>query len=106
MPTTNGTKEAARETNVVSWEVDGTRYDVDLYDIDGVEWRDINRVTGLIQTAAMHQALLVKEFNCIAAFLWIWRRRTDPDLTYEDVLKSLSYRSFTQKEDEASSPPG
>lgn len=93
------------DTNVVSWVVNGVRYDVDLHDIDGLEWRDINRVTGLIQTAAMHQALIVKEFNCIGAFVWIWRRRSEPSVSYEDVLKTLSYRTVERAEDEATSPP-
>ena len=96
----------AGDTSIVSWTVNGTRYDIDLHDIDGVEWRDINRVTGLIQTAAMHQALVVKEFNCIGAFLWIWRRRTEPELTYEDVLKGLKYRTFEKNDVGATSPPG
>jgi hypothetical protein len=95
----------AGDTNIVSWTVDGTRYDVDLADIDGIEWRDITRTTGLLQTATLTQALIAKEFDCIAAFLWIWRRRTDPDLTYEAVLRSLKYRTFEKNEDEATSPP-
>ena len=95
----------AEATSIVSWTVNGKRYDIDLHDIDGVEWRDINRVTGLIQTAAMHQALVVKEFNCIAAFLWIWRRRSEPDLTYDEVLKGLKYRTFERNEDEPVDPP-
>lgn len=95
----------ADNTNIVSWEVDGKRYDVDLNDIDGVEWRDITRAVGMLQTQVLQQALLAKEFDCIGAFLWIWRRRSDPDLKYEDVLKGLSYRTFTAKEDEPSDPP-
>ena len=93
------------DTNIVSWEVDGIRYDVDLNDIDGVEWRDITRAVGMLQTQVLQQALLAKEFDCIGALLWIWRRRGEPDLTYEDVLRGLSYRTFTKKEDEPTSPP-
>lgn len=96
----------ADDTNIVSWEVDGKRYDVDLNDIDGVEWRDITRTTGLIQTGVLTQALIAKEFDCIGALLWIWRRRSEPDLTYEQVLRGLSYRTAVRKEDEPTNPPG
>jgi hypothetical protein len=95
----------ADDTNIVSWKVSGTRYDVDLHDIDGVEWRDIGRVTGLTQPAAMRQALVLKEFDCIGAFIWVWRRRAEPDLKYEDVLRSLTYRTFEPLEDEPTDPP-
>lgn len=92
-------------TNVVSWEVSGTRYDIDLHDIDGLEWRDITRATGMTQGGVMRQALIVKEFDAIGALIWIWRRRSEPDLTFEDTLKTLSYRTFTDGEGEPTSPP-
>lgn len=95
----------AGDTNIVSWTVDGTRYDVDLADIDGVEWRDITRAVGMLQSQVLQQALLAKEFDCIGALLWIWRRRTEPELTYETVLKGLRYRTFERNEDEATNPP-
>lgn len=82
------------ETNVVSWVVDGKRYDVDLYDIDGIEWRDAGRETRLTQRQIMYQALVVKDFDAIGALLWIMRRRTEPDLAYEDVLRGLTYLSL------------
>ena len=95
----------AGDTNVVSWEVDGKRYDVDLNDIDGVEWRDITRAVGMLQLQVLNQALIAKEFDCIGAFIWVWRRRSEPDLTYEDTLRTLSYSSFVQKEDGPTNPP-
>lgn len=96
----------ADDTNIVSWEVSGTRYDVDLYDIDGLEWRDITRATGMTQAGVMRQALIAKEFDAIGALIWIWRRRTEPDLTFEATLKTLSYRTFTDAQDEEpTSPP-
>lgn len=82
---------ADKDTNVVSWVVDGKRYDVDLYDIDGVEWRDAGRETRLTQRQIMYQALVVKDFDAIGALLWIVRRRQEPELGYEDVLRGLTY---------------
>jgi hypothetical protein len=94
-----------RNDNTVSWVVDGTQYDVDLHDIDGVEWRDITRATGLLQTAVMRQALIAKEFDAIGALIWIVRRRAEAGLTYETVLRTLSYRSFSETKEEPTSPP-
>lgn len=82
------------DTNIVSWQVDGKRYDVDLYDVDGVEWRDACRETRLTQRQIMYQALVVKDFDAIAALLWIVRRRTEPSLSYDDVLRGLTYLSL------------
>lgn len=93
------------DTNIVSWAVDGVRYDVDLYDIDGLEWRDITRATGLLQSTVMSQALIAKEFDAIGALIWIWRRRNEPDLSFETVLKTLSYRTVKDADGEPSDPP-
>lgn len=95
--------------NVASWEVDGIRYDVDLLDIDGIEWRDITSVTRLLQSQVMGQALLANEFEPVAALLWIVRRRTEgKKLKYEQVLKGLTYRSLrriaAEEEGEAAPP--
>lgn len=94
--------------NVASWEVDGVRYDVDLFDIDGLEWRDITSVTRLLQSQVMGQALLANEFEPVAALLWIVRRRVDKKVKYEQVLKSLTYRSLrrinAEEEGEAAPP--
>jgi hypothetical protein len=84
----------ADDTNIVSWQVDGKRYDVDLYDIDGVEWRDAGRATGMTQRQIMYQALVVKDFDAIGALLWIVRRRAESGLAYEDVLRGLTYISL------------
>lgn len=94
----------ADDTQHVAWTVDGVRYDVDFYDIDGLEWRDIGRVTKLLQTQVMAQAIYSTEFEAVAAFIWIVRRRTEPGLKYEDVLKTLSYNSLRRPDDEESEP--
>lgn len=87
----------AEDTNVVSWVVDGKRYDVDLYDIDGLEWRDACREARLTQRQIMYQALVVKDFDAIGALLWIVRRRAEPALTYDDVLRGLTYLTLRNR---------
>lgn len=79
------------KANVVTWVIAGHRYDVDLFDIDGMEWREAKRATGMSQNAIVFQALNDKDFESIAALIWLSRRRTEPDLEYESVLKGLSF---------------
>jgi len=79
------------DTNVVTWLIGDQRYDVDLFDFDGLEWRDAKRATGMSQNAIAYAALNDKDFEAIAAILWIWRRRTESGLEYDTVLKGLSF---------------
>lgn len=87
-----------------AWTVDGVRYDVDFYDIDGVEWRDITKATNALQSQVMAQALYATEFDAVGAFIWIVRRRSEPDLKYEDVLKTITYRSLRRVDDGEGNP--
>lgn len=89
------------EYNIVTWVIDGQRYDVDLFDIDGVEWRDVKRATGMGQNQLVYLAVEQVDLEAVAGFLWIWRRRQEPDLKYEAVLKSLSFRSLPRQGEEA-----
>lgn len=90
---------AERTKNVVTWLIGDKRYDVDLFDIDGLEWRDAKRATGMSQTAIVVNALDAKDFEAIAAILWLWRRRTEPGLEYEAVLKGLSFGVLGTEDD-------
>lgn len=92
-------------TNVVTWRIDGVDYAVDLYDIDGLEWRDAKRVTGLRQQEIVDRALGEKDWDAIAALIWVMRRREEPALAYEDVLKGLTYRAFMDDAGEDDSLP-
>lgn len=86
-------------TNVVTWLIGDQRYDVDLFDIDGLEWRDAKRATGMSQNALVYSALDAKDFEAIAAILWIWRRRGEPGLEFEAVLKGLSFGVLGTEDD-------
>ncbi len=79
-------------TNIVTFTVDGVAYDIDLFDIDGVEWRDAKRASGMLQQEIIRQGL-AGELDAVAALLWVWRRRGEPGLTYEALLRSLSLKS-------------
>ena len=86
-------------TNVVTWVIDDKRYDVDLFDLDGLEWRDAKRATGMTQNQLVYLAVDQKDLEAVAAFLWLWRRRTEPGLKYEAVLKGLSFGAIGTEDD-------
>jgi hypothetical protein len=98
----------APKTNVVTFRLDGEDHPVDLYDIDGVEWRDAKRASGYrTQVALLDAALVDKEFDAVAAFLWIVDRRSDPSLEYLTVLRRFNYGVVVNGEAEPSTtkPP-
>lgn len=79
------------DANVVTYLIDDQRYDIDLFDIDGVEWRDAKRAAGMSQNQLVYLAVEEKDLEAMAALLWIWRRRSEPALKYLEVLKGLSF---------------
>lgn len=92
-------------TNIVSLLVDDKRYDIDLFDIDGLEWRDVRRATHMKAMEVVRAALHDTDLEAIAGLVWIWRRRTEPALTYEEVLKPLTLDSFGAKDEETPADP-
>lgn len=96
--------------NVITWLIGDARYDIDLFDIDGIEWRDAKRASGMQQGQLLALAVVEKDLEALAAILWIWRRRKEPKLEYEDVLKGLSFGVLgsddTAAEEGAADPPG
>ncbi len=88
------------DSSLVSWTVNGKQVDLDLLDVNGVEWRDAKRVTGLPQSDLIGGALVAKDIEAIAALLWIARRRDDPAIEYESILGALSIRSLQPVADE------
>lgn len=89
---TNGQKLL---TNFVTFAVDGTRYAIDTFDIDGIEWREAKRVSGLNQDAIWQGALIQFDLECIGILIWMWRRRDEPGLVLDDVLRSVTFRSVS-----------
>lgn len=80
-----------RSSNVVSYIVGDDRYDIDTYDIDATEWRAAKRASGLTQTEIWRGALFESDLECIGVLVWMWRRREEPDLQLDEVLKGISF---------------
>lgn len=89
---------------VVTISANGSTETFDLYDVDGVEWRDMKRATGLSQTQ-LSAGLDEADFECTAAFLWVVRRRVEPTLAYIEVLRGLSLRTVGNEEEPSSTGP-
>ena len=91
-------------TNIVTFAVGGQEYLVDLYDIDGVEWRDAKRASGYpSQRALIEAALGPSDFDAVAALVWIVTRREDPSATYIDTLRRFSYGALAGEDVQSTS---
>lgn len=83
------------------------QWEIDLYDIDGIEWRDAKRASGYPNQIALLDAVLgAGDFDAVAALVWIWRRRESPDLSYVEVLRSFSYGAINRSEEPSPNTPG
>lgn len=98
----------------LSWVVEGKRYEIEVMDLNGLEWRDMKRETGLSEANLLRGALLEPaDIEAVAAFVWVWRRREQPKLAYDDVLRTINLRVLIPEDaeepagDEApTDPPG
>jgi len=88
----------------IQLQVNGETVDLDVSDIDGVEWREVRKVSGF-RPKELFDAATEMDFEAFAALLWVVRRRKDPTLEYDTVLKSLTLSSFQAGDDEAVDPP-
>ena len=79
--------------------VDGVPYVVETSDIDGLEWRDIKRETGMTPKQVIVQVAEL-DFEALAGLLWVVRRREEKGLPYEKVLAGLSASVLSKDEDE------
>lgn len=90
-----------RDTNLVVWKVDDTEYPVDIFDLTGTEFRDARQAAGRESAPVLVDAALIeRDIEAIAAFLWVHRRRSEPDLTYDEVLGDLTYGALATKAEE------
>lgn len=88
---------------------DGKTYELEVLDMDGIEVRDFRKATGVSPT----EVFLLGEPNdadaleLAAGVIWIVRRRAEAGLTYEQVLGSLTFKSFTPADgtEEPPDPP-
>lgn len=84
--------------------VGGVAYLIEAADIDGLEWRDIKRATDGMTPKQVFQSAAEMDFEALAALLWVVRRREEPKLTFDAVLKTLSFAAMEIDEDTETDP--
>ena len=79
--------------------------DVEFGDIDGLEWREIRKATGLKPQDAM-LAVGELDLEVVGALVWVWRRRTEPDIGFDEVVKGLSLAAIREVDGSDTVPEG
>tara|TARA_R110000787_G_scaffold117171_5_gene227715 strand:+ start:2624 stop:2899 length:276 start_codon:yes stop_codon:yes gene_type:complete len=72
-------------------------YHVDPTDINGLEWRDVKKETGLSVQEALEAASTL-DMEAMGAIVWIVARRENPDLTMDDILLELTLGSIVDED--------
>lgn len=78
-------------SNVVTVRFPGATLDVDLAALDGADWRDMKRATGLHDLQVVDDAVQWGDRDATAALAWVWMRRDAPELTFDAVLHFTHY---------------
>ena len=84
-------------------EVDGQKFILDFSDLDGLEWREVKKHTGMNAAAAI-QAAGQLDFEVLGVITWCIVKRDKPDIQLEDVLRNLNLRSLNNFGDEEEVP--
>jgi hypothetical protein len=95
-----------REQPAIELKWKGQAYKLELGEITGREDRDFRLAVGMTVVKAFDlvskQELLLEP---IAGLLWLFARRDNPDLSYDDVLDSVTYADLAGDEEEEDEAP-
>jgi hypothetical protein len=82
------------EQNLPVVVIGDKQYLIDYSDITGIEWREIKKITGLNSMEAIAQTSMM-DFEALASIVYIFAKREDKDVKYEDILAKLTINSIT-----------
>ena len=82
------------EQNLPVVVIGDKQYLIDYSDITGSEWREIKKITGLNSMEAIAQTSMM-DFEALASIVYIFAKREDKDVKYEDILAKLTINSIT-----------
>lgn len=75
-------------------------YEIDIFGIDGLEWRAAKRsIDRPLTEPQMAAAAIAGDLECVAALIWLARRRDEPSLEYDDVLVTMRLVAFDRTEE-------
>ena len=74
------------------------QYLLDYSDITGIEWREIKKITGLNSMEAIAQTSMMV-FEALASIVFIFAKREDKNIKYENILAQLTIDSIKTQEE-------
>ena len=74
------------------------QYLMDYSDITGLEWKEIKKLTGLSAMEAIGQASML-DMEVLGAIVWIFAKREDKNVKYDDVLGQLNINSVKTQDE-------
>tara|TARA_R100000742_G_C4188426_1_gene21275 strand:+ start:253 stop:552 length:300 start_codon:yes stop_codon:yes gene_type:complete len=80
------------------------QYLLDYADITGIEWREIKKITGLNSMDAIAQTSMM-DFEALASIVFIFAKREDKNIKYEEILGGLNIDSITTANELDDPPP-
>ena len=81
------------KTNLPVIVIEDKQYLLDYSDITGIEWREIKQITGLNSMEAIAQTSMM-DFEALASMVYIFAKREDKNVKYEDILAKLTIESI------------
>ena len=87
-----------KKTNLPVIVIEDKQYLLDYSDITGIEWREIKKLTGLNSMEAIAQTSMM-DFESLASIVYIFAKREDKNVKYEEILGKLTIESIKNEED-------
>ena len=86
------------KTNLPVVVIEDKQYLLDYSDITGIEWREIKKITGLNSMEAIAQTSMM-DFEALASIVFIFAKREDKNIKYENILAQLTIDSIKTQEE-------
>ena len=86
-----------KKTNLPVIVIEDKQYLLDYSDITGIEWREIKKLTGLNSMEAIAQTSMM-DFESLASIVYIFAKREDKNVKYEEILGKLTIESIKNEE--------
>lgn len=90
----------------VTIKVDGRPYTLRVDEVCAIDAAALRRATGMSLRSLIEASNADPDIDVIAALVWLARRQTgEPNLTFDDAARSISYRSDFDLGQEADDDP-